>query len=288
MLHCLFLFWFFTRTTFEDRLWESETFTKIGFVLYYYSWKIEFVDKLYRHLQGESIAGYTSISNHELDTQISRYKSGHPNDGERMIIGYLRSCDTHVQISRIRESIWDPNGLAERRRTAIRHRVYHVDYPNEVWHIDGNHKLIRWKFVVHGAVGFSWTVTMLNCSTNNQATTVLHHFLTAVAVYGLPSKVRTDAGGENVDIWRNMIQQRGTSAAVVGNSVHNTHIERLWRDVRKSVLEPISYINCIGLLNPDNEVDIFCLHQALRDCFTIFHNLFWKKILLLYSIPCCM
>ena len=89
----------------------------------------------------------------------------------------------------------------------IKRRVYHVDYQNEVWHVDSNHKPIRWKFVIHGAtVGFSCTVTMMNCSTDNQASTILQHFLTATSKYGLPCSVRSDGGGENIDVWRHMIQ----------------------------------------------------------------------------------
>ena len=229
---------------------------------------------LYRHLEGDSsLTGYTAISEQELDGLIAPYISDHPNDGERMIIGYLRSCQVNVQRSRIRESIHrvDPNGVAERRRMTIKRRVYHVDCSNEVWHIDSNHKLIRWKFVIHGATdGFSRTVTMMNCSTDNQASTVLQHFLTGTSKYGLPCSVRTDGGGENIDVWRHMIQYWGSSSCViVGSSVHNTRIERLWRDVRKSVLEPLRVtlfaLEEEGILDPDNEMDIFCLHQALKN-----------------------
>jgi hypothetical protein len=37
-------------------------------------------------------------------------------------------------------------------------------------------------------------------SNNNRASTVLTCFCEAVAEYGLPSRVRSDKGGENVDI----------------------------------------------------------------------------------------
>ena len=69
-----------------------------------------------------------------------------------MVIGHLRSREIFVPRYRIRESIHriDPSGVAERRRT-IRRRVYHVEYSNKVWHMDSNHKIIRWKFVIHGA-----------------------------------------------------------------------------------------------------------------------------------------
>ena len=35
-----------------------------------------------------------------------------------------------------------------------------------------------------------------------------------------------------------MIHQRGDAGIIVGSSVHNVRIERLWRDVRRAVLDP--------------------------------------------------
>ena len=40
--------------------------------------------------------------------------------------------------------------------------------------MDGHHKLVRWRMVIHGAIdGFSRAVMFLKCSTNNEALTVL-------------------------------------------------------------------------------------------------------------------
>ncbi len=96
--------------------------------------------------------------------------------------------------------------------------------------MDGNHKLIRWKFVIHGAIdGFSRLIAFLKCSTNNREETVLQGLETATLTYGLPRKLRTDMGGEYVDAWHYMIQQHGNERCViVGSSVHNERIERLW------------------------------------------------------------
>lgn len=52
----------------------------------------------------------------------------------------------------------------------------------------------------------------------------------------LPSHIRSDLGGENVDVWRYMIEQHSNQSAVItGSSTHNERIERLWRDVYRSV-----------------------------------------------------
>ena len=51
--------------------------------------------------------------------------------------------------------------------------------------------LLRWRFVVHGAIdGYSRLITFLKVSSNNRAATVLHHFKNGVAKWGLPQKVR--------------------------------------------------------------------------------------------------
>ena len=61
--------------------------------------------------------------------------------------------------------------------------------PNSVWHRDGHHKLIRWRFVTHGGIdGYSRTIVYLRCSGNNRAVTVLRSFMDAIADYGIPEK----------------------------------------------------------------------------------------------------
>ena len=71
--------------------------------------------------------------------------------------------------------------------------------PSSLWHIDGNHKLVRWRIVIHGGIdGFSRIPFYLVALCNNRFQTVLGHFLAAAEKYGLPSRVRSDKGGENV------------------------------------------------------------------------------------------
>ena len=80
-----------------------------------------------------------------------------------------------------------------------------MEAPNSLWHVDGHHKLVRWRIVIHGGIdGFS-RVTYFQAANNNRAVTALSAFLKGVEVYGLPSRVRSDHGGENVDIAQHML-----------------------------------------------------------------------------------
>ncbi|XP_066030637.1 uncharacterized protein [Pocillopora verrucosa] len=65
---------------------------------------------------------------------------------------------------------------------AIRRHVYNVLSPLALWHMDGNHKLIRWRFVVHDCIdGYSRSVVYLRCDTNDTSDTVLRLFEGAVS-----------------------------------------------------------------------------------------------------------
>lgn len=139
--------------------------------------------------------------------------------------------------------------------------------PNFIWHIDGTHKLVRWKFVVHAAIdGYSRFVPYCRCSSNNLADIVLHLFQNAVSKYGTPLKVRSDQGGENVLVWRHILRTHlNSNSLIIGSSVHNQRIERFNRDINTQVLN--YYVNlfyhmeAIGILNPENETDLFILHK---------------------------
>ena len=88
---------------------------------------------------------YTSISDQDLDTIVNRLQQQHPNSGYRLMRGHLAAMGYRVQQCRVRESLQriDPVGIARRWFPGIQRRTYSVANPNALWHIDGNHKLIR-------------------------------------------------------------------------------------------------------------------------------------------------
>ena len=107
-----------------------------------------------------------------------------------------------------------------------------------IFSVDGHHKLVRWKIVTHGGIdGFTRLIVYLQCSTNNSAETVYRAFMSAVNQYGLPSRVRSDQGTENTAVARQMLETQGIDrgSMIVGSSVHNQRIERMWKDMHRYV-----------------------------------------------------
>ena len=221
----------------------------------------------------ENVATFSDISDSDLDKLTSDFHHDNPNSGLRSLEGYLRSRRIHIQRERVRESLRrvDPRGMEERFRLVLHRRKYNVPMPNSLWHIDGHHKLIRWRIVVHGGIdGYSRLPVYMKASTNNRADTVLGCFSKAVEQYGLPSRVRCDKGGENVKVSEFMLQHPdrgpGRRSCIAGRSVHNQRIERLWRDVFAGCIHlfyTLFYsMEIAGILNPTNDLDLFCLHYV--------------------------
>ena len=109
-------------------------------------------------------------------------------------------------------------------------------------------------------------IVYLKCSNNNCATTVLKSFLQATNAFFVPSRVRCDYGGENVEVAKFMLSTRGFNrgSVLTGSSVHNQRIERLWRDVFQRVTgsfyKLFNEMERVGILNSLNNVHLYCLH----------------------------
>lgn len=227
---------------------------------------------LYRKLEeaGISPCDNPQLSDSDLDDIVVAIKRDHPNDGEVMMQGHLTRLGIKVTRKKLRLSIHrvDHENTLARRKGCIKRRVYSVSHPNAIWHIDTHHKLIRWRFIIHAGVdGFSRTIVYIKCDNNNRASTALNFFREGLETFGLPDSVRSDHGGENVDIWRLMIASHNgdVSCILTGSSTHNQRVERLWRYVHRSVGHIFSdvfrSIESEGYLDPLNEVDLFCLRH---------------------------
>jgi hypothetical protein len=145
-----------------------------------------------------------------------------PRIGGLMTLGWLRSERIHTtrkQVRRVLKQI-EPEALAARATRTIKRREYNVAFPNSPWHIDGHHKLIRWKFVIHaGMDGKSHVITFIDVSDNNRADTVRHLFLEGTQTWGWPQRVRSDHGGENLGVCEEMEQARGEATYLSNNLI---------------------------------------------------------------------
>ncbi|XP_051814938.1 uncharacterized protein LOC127537125 [Acanthochromis polyacanthus] len=229
---------------------------------------------LYNHRLQLGLVDYgnfANIADDDLDRLIAEVLSQTPGSGETYVTGSLRGRGIRVQRWRVRERlrIADPVGRALRGRRAIQRRVYNISVPNQVWHVDTNHKLNPWGFVFHGGIdGYSRCITYLRCCTDNRASTALQLFQVAVDLFGLPHHVRGDAGRENVDIARFMIENRGANRGsfMVGRSVHNQRIERLWGELNRVVSayfkDLFIFMENVAVLDSTDPVHIRALHHV--------------------------
>ena len=79
---------------------------------------------------------YSTISEDDLEKAIGDIQLAHPNWGNRLMYGYL------ISICKAQGCI-DPEGSFTRRLYFLNRRRYSLPGPQWLWHIDGNHKLIR-------------------------------------------------------------------------------------------------------------------------------------------------
>lgn len=220
-------------------------------------------------------APLAQVTNEELDTLVRAYLADNARRGEVLTMGFLRARGVAVTRQRLRDSVWrvDPAGRVQRRTLRAKRVQYNVAGVHHLWHIDGCHKLIKYGFVVHGGIdGYSRGVMFLKCVTNNRASTMLSNFLAATAEYGVPSRVRSDHGTENVDVSTYMHTTRGPNRAshITGTSMRNQRIERLWRDTTSNVLSVymVFFEEC-----ERSGVDFS--HNAIR---YVMHRLFHSRI----------
>ena len=95
----------------------------------------------------------------------------------------------------------DLEGVSMRKKKTIKRRTYETNGPFDVFHIDGNDKLKRFGFAIHGCIdGFSRKLIWLFVSTtNNDPLVAANFYLKAITNLGrAPNTLRMDLGTENV------------------------------------------------------------------------------------------
>lgn len=212
---------------------------------------------------------YDDLHDDELDERVTSIMKDHPRRGEVTVTGCMRADGWRVTRQRLRDCLdrVDHEGRQERKSKTVKRRVYNIPGPHHLWHLDGHHKMKRFHLVIHAAVdGFTRLCTFARCNDNNEAHTVMQDFEVGVQEFGCPSRIRTDKGGENVEVGIYMCMQRGLGrgSIIMGRSTHNQRIERFWRDVKKEVVD--YYITVFLFLENEHGVDflleshIFCVH----------------------------
>lgn len=129
----------------------------------------------------------------------------------------------------------------------------------------------RWGMVIHGGIdGFSRAIVFLRLALDNKASTAFIPFADACHEFGIPSRIRTDHGLENIDIAAFMIAQRGPNrgSVITGKSVHNQRIERLWRDMFNSCTHVFYhlfyFLERSGHLDMTSEIQLWCLQYVYK------------------------
>ena len=109
--------------------------------------------------------------------------------------------------------------------------------PGDVFHIDGNDKLKRWGFAIHGCVdGFSRKIMWLVvATTNNDPLVVANHFLTCIKKHGIvPKNLRMDKGNENIYCQDMQVFFTGNDSSYLYTaSTRNQRIEAFWARLKK-------------------------------------------------------
>lgn len=96
---------------------------------------------------GFSPKTYSNISDQDLNRLVAQIKNEMPSAGYRMVKGRLQSMGIHIQWRRVAASMHEVDSIGVLSRMyglgCVVCRTYSVRGPLSLWHVDTNHKLIR-------------------------------------------------------------------------------------------------------------------------------------------------
>lgn len=96
-----------------------------------------------RRKDGSLPPKYLALTDAEVDKEVASVKNLLPAAGRHVVLGMLRSSGKALPHARVRASLKrvDPNGSRARRSRVVQRRVYTNRQPDNLWHVDSNHKL---------------------------------------------------------------------------------------------------------------------------------------------------
>ena len=102
---------------------------------------------------------YSTLTDQQLDGIVQDIQYQFPTC---QMMGHLLARGIRVQQFRVREAQKriDPSGSIMRRFRTIDRRTYRVNGPGALWHIDGNHKLIRYDVMCMERDNFSTSLAL--------------------------------------------------------------------------------------------------------------------------------
>ena len=173
-----------------------------------------------------------AVSN-ELDT--SRSLLGYRQMAEMISLKY--EVNISKENARLALLHVDPDGVRNRKRNAIKRRVYDSKGPGEIYHIDGNDKLKKWGICIHGEIdGFSRKLLWLKAATtNNNPIVIANYFLQSIKTNGFTPKIlRMDKGTENIYCENIQVYLTNNQESFIyAKSTHNQRIEAFWSQLKK-------------------------------------------------------
>jgi hypothetical protein len=132
---------------------------------------------LRRYLKANFVELRNEFDADDVDRIIEEFVLGHPKVGETQIIGHVKGNYNYKgSRAQFRASIGRVCGVELQERTTqfgkrIIRRVYDIKGPHLLWHLDGWHKLIRYRMVVFGCIdGGTRALVYASINNNNRAT----------------------------------------------------------------------------------------------------------------------